>query len=125
MATILIVDDEPGFRQILNIIIKRAGHTPLLATDADEAEAIVRAHQPDLLILDDNMPEREGSALCRDLKLDPTTAHIPIIMYTANNRFDNPNFAQQIGADAVVKKPSMPADLLAAVQRCLEARAGV
>ncbi len=125
MATILIVDDEPGFRQILNIIIQRAGYTPLLAADADEAEALVHTRQPDLLILDDNMPNRSGADLCRDLKRSPTTAHIPVVMYTANTRFDNAAYVQQVGADAVVKKPSMPGDLITVVRDCLEAHAGV
>ncbi len=125
MATILIVDDEPGFRQILNIIIKHAGHVPLLAQSADEAEAIVYERRPDLLILDDNMPDRSGSDLCRTLKADSMTANIPIVMYTANNRFDSEAYQRQVGADAVVKKPSMPGDIIAAVQNCLEARASV
>ena len=125
MAKILIVDDEPGFLRILNIIIQRAGHTPLLASNADEAEALVYERQPDLLILDDNMPNRSGADLCRDLKATPNTAHIPVVMYTANTRFENPSFMEQVGPDAVVKKPSMPADLLTVVQSCLEAHAGV
>lgn len=125
MATILIVDDEPGFRKILNIIIQRAGYTPLLAADADEAEALVYTRQPDLLILDDNMPNRSGADLCRALKANPATSHIKVLIYTANHRFDDPAFVAEVGADAVVRKPAMPGDLVAVVRECLAARAHV
>ncbi|MEO0561720.1 MAG: response regulator [Chloroflexota bacterium] len=125
MADILVVDDEPGFRQILSIILKRAGHTPRLANNTAEARAQIAQAMPDLIILDDDMPGEKGSDYCRILKANPTTSHIPVVLYSAGAHARDSAFIASIGADDAVKKPSMPKDVTDAVERCLAAGAGV
>jgi CheY-like chemotaxis protein len=125
MAHILIVDDERGFRQIVHIIFKRAGYTTSLAANTAEARQQMQHHTPDAIILDDTMPGQSGGEFCRELKANPLTASIPVIMYSAGARAERDEFIAAIGADAAVKKPSMPQELLDAVKTCLDARAGV
>jgi two-component system cell cycle response regulator len=125
MATILVVDDEPGFRQILQIILKGAGYKTRLAAGVVEARQIMNQMQPDAIILDDNMPEITGGEFCTELKGSPLTAHIPVIMYSAGFQAQQPEYVKAIGADMVVKKPSMPTDVTHAVETVLSSRAAV
>jgi CheY-like chemotaxis protein len=122
---ILVVDDEPGFRQILSIVLRKGGYRPVLAEDVRAARAVLDKQHPHAIILDDNMPHVSGGDYCYELKQSPLTAHIPIVMYSAGTRLDKADYVQHIGANAVVKKPSMPNDLLDALRRVMEQQASV
>lgn len=117
--TVLVVDDERGFLQISRIILQHAGYHPILAESAEEGIISVQKQAPHLIILDDEMDGMSGSEMCHKLKRDQRTKHIPVIMYSANDRLQDDTFVQQIGANAVVRKPAMPAELLTAVEDCL------
>lgn len=117
--TILVVDDEKGFLQILNIILQRAGYHPLLADNPFEGRKLAQQMRPDAIILDDNMPELTGGEICYALKQDPSTRSIPVIMYSAGSRISSDEYVQHIGAEIVLRKPAMPADILSAVEQCL------
>lgn len=121
--TILIVDDEPGFIRILQIVFQRAGYQTRSAPDGIAALQSVERQAPDLIVLDDNMPNLSGADVCRQLKADPTTRHIPIMMYSAGVRVHDAAFLAHIGADAALKKPTMPDEILNTVQSLLSARA--
>jgi CheY-like chemotaxis protein len=120
MVTVLVVDDEPGFRHILAIILQRAGYEILQASDAFEARQIIEAHLPDLIILDDMMPGMSGSDLCIQLKRDVHYSHIPVVMHTANSKYNDPTFVESINADGVLLKPCTPRDILAGVGRFVQ-----
>jgi diguanylate cyclase (GGDEF)-like protein/PAS domain S-box-containing protein len=81
--TILIVDDEPQNRKLLETLLHPEGYITLTATNGDEALAAVRLHLPDLILLDVMMPGMDGYQVARILKTDTATLHIPIIMVTA------------------------------------------
>lgn len=119
MATILIVDDEEGFRHILQLVLQRAGYQVILAGDAFEAQGFIGQQHPDLIILDDMMPGMSGSDLCLQMKSDPALQHIPIIMHSANPKLHNKAFVESIGANAVLLKPTNPRDVTAAVANIL------
>jgi len=121
MATILIVDDEEGFRHILQVVLQRAGHQIVAAGDAFEAQAVIQ-QQPDLIILDDMMPGMSGSDLCLQIKSDPVLRHIPILMHSANPKLHNKAFVESIGADGVLLKPTTPRDVTTAVASILQAK---
>ncbi|MCS7072527.1 MAG: response regulator, partial [Anaerolinea sp.] len=97
MAIILIVDDEEGFRHILQVVLQRAGHQIVSAADAAEAQAIIRDTRIDLIILDDMMPGMSGSDLCLQIKSDPLLRHIPVLMHSANPKLHNRAFVESIG----------------------------
>lgn len=119
MATILIVDDEEGFRHILQLVLQRAGYQVMLAGDAFEAQAIIQQRSPDLIILDDMMPGMSGSDLCLQMKSDPLLQRIPIIMHSANPKLHNRAYVESIGANGVLLKPTNPRDVTAAVAAML------
>jgi DNA-binding response OmpR family regulator len=121
MVTVFVVDDEPGFRHILSVVLQRAGYHVVQANDAHETLHLMESQTPNLIILDDMMPGMSGSDLCLKLKADARYSHIPIVMHTANARFNNPMTVKNIGADGVMLKPCTPADILAEITRFLQA----
>jgi CheY-like chemotaxis protein len=123
--TILVVDDETGFLQITQIILQRAGYEPLLASNADEAQQVINQHAPDVIIMDDDMPGMSGGELCYRLKQNPTTSFMRIVMFSANERIQNPDYLARIGADDAIRKPCMPTDILKAVESAWAVQASV
>ncbi len=121
MRTILIVDDEQGFLQILQVVLQRAGYKTITALSARDALRQMETNDVDLLILDDMMPQMSGSELCSQLKGDPKTAHLPVIMHSAGLKIHDKAHIQRIGADAVLPKPSQPRDIIEMVGRFLGA----
>jgi two-component system phosphate regulon response regulator PhoB len=120
---VLVVDDESGFRQIMQVILQRAGYCVLQAADAREALAVLSQELPVCVILDDMMPGMSGSELCRLMKSDARLALVPVLMHTANLKWDDPNYVKEIGADGVLIKPCSPREIVDAVSRFVGARA--
>lgn len=119
MATVLIVDDEVECQFLLQVIFQRAGHTTRLAGDATATLAAINQSLPDVVVLDDMLPDFSGSEVCRRLKGDPTTRHIPVLMYSAGCNIRNQSHLAAIGADAALGKPSTPRELVQTVDRLL------
>ncbi|MDF1566149.1 MAG: response regulator [Deltaproteobacteria bacterium] len=117
--TILIADDSPTELRIFQKVLSTLGHRILTAVDGEEAERMVRLEPPDLLILDVIMPGKNGFALCRDLKRDPTYASIPIIIVTSKDQQADQIWGKRQGADEYLVKPFSPEDLAAAAARLL------
>ncbi|MGH2935564.1 MAG: HD domain-containing phosphohydrolase [Gaiellaceae bacterium] len=107
----LLVDDEPALRELLRATFESADVVVDEAGSAAEAERLIAAAPPDLIVLDVLMPVVDGAELCRRLKAAPPTGDIPIILLTGADLDD------AAGADAVVRKPFSPLDLLAVVER--------
>ncbi len=116
MQTILILDDEPVFLEILQLILQRTGYHLLFATDGAQALELVRTHRPDLALVDDMLPGISGGEVCQTIKNDPDLSHIPVIIYSAGPRVRDRNFVQQIRADGVLFKPFRPEEVLRTVQ---------
>lgn len=112
MATVLVIDDEAGFLQIIQMILKRAGFNTLVADDGETGIEMVYAHRPDVIVLDDMMPGITGGEVCIQLKADPEVASIPVVMHSAGAKVRNPTYIQQIGADDVLFKPSLPNEIV-------------
>jgi CheY-like chemotaxis protein len=119
MYTVLIVDDEEGFLQIIQVILKRAGYRTLVANNGSDGLEMVYQHHPDIIILDDMMPGLTGGDVCLRIKNDPAVSHIPVVMHSAGAKVRNPQYIQQIGADGVLFKPSLPNEILETVGRWL------
>ena len=123
--TILVVDDEQGFLQICRIILQKAGYVPITANSATEALTWLAQSTPDAVILDDDMPGMSGSELARRLSQSSKYNHLPIIMFSANERVQSADWLAHIGADAAVKKPCMPTEILNALAHSLQRTARV
>jgi two-component system phosphate regulon response regulator PhoB len=118
--TVLIVDDEPDFALILEMMLKRAGYRTLTAANGGEALTMVQLHQPDVILLDDMLPIINGSEVCRRLKQNPETAAIPVIlMSAAEHRLRDHQFIEAIGANCVLVKPFKLDDLMQAATMLL------
>lgn len=122
MYTVLIVDDESGFQNLLELVLQRAGYQTLVAGDGLEGLEMIRKYRPHLVILDDDMPRLRGSELCRRLKADPLMRHIPTIMHSASLKMQKPSFRDSIRADAYLPKPSLPREIVDQVRGLLAAR---
>lgn len=112
MGTVLIIDDEEGFLQIIQIVLKRAGFKTIVATNGHDGLEMVYNFQPDIVILDDMMPGITGGDVCMKLKADPQVRHIPVVMHSAGAKVRNPHYISEIGADDVLFKPSLPNEII-------------
>jgi CheY-like chemotaxis protein len=104
MGTVLVVDDDPTFRQIVCHAIRGEGHTAVAATSSREALDIVERAKPDLFLIDLMMPGINGLQLLLVFKADPATAATPVIAWTATITDDVTKQALAFGADVVLYK---------------------
>lgn len=114
---ILVVDDEPNIRRLIEHHLLRSGHLVETATNGIDALERVRSRRPDLLVLDVNMPGPDGFEVLAELKEDPTTVEIPVIMLTALSSDDHIRHGWGIGADVYLTKPFNPHELVLLVDR--------
>lgn len=118
-AKILVVDDEPDAVELVAFNLRQAGHTVTTAADGAEALQKARTQLPDLIVLDVMLPELDGFEVCKLLRRDPATAHIPIIMLTAKAAEVDRVLGLELGADDYVVKPFSPRELLLRVRKVL------
>ena len=114
---ILVVDDEAPIRELLSFNLKKSGYEVEMA--ADGRTALPKAPEADLVLLDIMLPEVDGLEVCRQLKADPQTSGIPIIMLTAKAEEIDRVLGLELGADDYVVKPFSMRELLARVKAVL------
>lgn len=118
--TILIVEDEPDLLQSLDYSIRQAGHATLLAPTGRAAlELATQEIPPDLVLLDLMLPDIPGVQICRQLRANPSTRHLPIIMLTAKAEEQDRVAGFEAGADDYVVKPFSLRELLLRVNAVL------
>ena len=105
MAKILIVDDSADIRLLLGRSLKAAGYEVMQATDGSELMAAVQSYEPDLVLLDVSMPKVDGFTALSQLKSDPRTRSVPVIMITAKGHPDDLDTARSLGALDYINKP--------------------
>lgn len=123
-TTILVVDDDAMMRTMFSALLIRWGYTVVEAGDGVEALAAVEQHSVECIVLDVMMPGMDGFEVCRRLRRDPATAHIPVVLATALTAKDKRQQGLEAGADDVVSKPIDAAELRLAVQRVMQAGEG-
>ena len=116
---ILVVEDEPSIAELLSINLTHAGYTVSRALQADEALLVLRNTTPDLIILDWMMPGKSGVQFARELRSNPLTQAIPILMLTAKGEEADKVLGLDAGADDYVTKPFSPKELVARVKALL------
>ena len=116
---ILVVDDEPEAVELLEFNLKQAGYAVTTAGDGGEALKKARTQTPDLIVLDVMLPEMDGFEICKSLRLDSTTAKIPIIMLTAKAAEIDRVLGLELGADDYLTKPFSPRELLLRIKKIL------
>ena len=123
MAFVLIVDDERDLVTLLDFNLRQAGYETASAGSGSEALAQVRRRVPDLVLLDLMLPDLPGTEVCRQLKGDPRTAHVPVVMLTAKGDELDRVVGFELGADDYVVKPFSIRELVLRVRAVLR-RAG-
>jgi putative two-component system response regulator len=115
-SRILAVDDDSLNLQVTHDLLQAKGYEVRMASNADEARGVVDAWQPDLILLDVIMPGKTGIEFCRELKSDPRTRLVPVVLVTGQT--DRPSRLKGIeaGADDFLNKPADPGELLARVR---------
>jgi two-component system phosphate regulon response regulator PhoB len=122
-ATILVVEDEPHVQELLAVNLEHAGHRVVRASSAEEAEALLRAELPDVLILDWMLPGESGLSLARRLRSQQRTQGLPILMLTARAMEADKVSGLEAGADDYLTKPFSPKELQARIKAVLRRRA--
>jgi putative two-component system response regulator len=113
---ILLVDDDPALRTLLRTTFEVADVELVEAESAEAARRAIAVQHPSVIVLDVNMPGVTGTELCRALKDDPATSEIPVVLLTGSEG-GTEEVAKQAGADAFVRKPFSPLELLAVAER--------
>ena len=105
MTSVLLVDDERDLLSLLDFNLRAAGFETLLATTGEQAISQLRRRVPDLVLLDLMLPDIPGTEVCRQIKADPRTKHVPVVMLTAKGEEVDRVVGFEIGADDYVTKP--------------------
>ncbi|MCW5806321.1 MAG: response regulator [Deltaproteobacteria bacterium] len=108
---ILLADDSPLIHRHTVPILEDDGYEVRSAYDGREALELARAHQPDLVITDVEMPELDGYAVCKTLKDDPATAHVPVLICSSLGEATDLERGFDAGADDYLVKPVIPEEL--------------
>ncbi len=117
--TVLVVDDEKDILELISYNLSRNGYQVVTAKSGEEAMLRVRSTVPDLVVLDLMLPGIDGLDVCRSLKGNPETSHIPVIMISARGEEVDIVTGLELGADDYVTKPFSPRILLARVKAAL------
>jgi len=116
MQTILVVDDDPAQVKIIEMSLQAANYHPVTATNGEDGLKQLRAHQPDLVVLDVMMPGMDGWETCYRIRQIST---VPIIFLTGRQTIDDRVSGLKLGADDYLVKPFLPDELLARVESVL------
>ena len=117
---VLIAEDEGSIAESLRFLLVREGHTVSLARDGAEAVAMVRRARPDALVLDLMLPKRSGFDVLKDLRAEPDTRTLPVLMLTAKGQANDRKAAEDLGVDAFLTKPFANDEVIATVTRLLD-----
>ncbi|MCP4574476.1 MAG: response regulator [bacterium] len=121
IARILVADDEPHIRRILQFLLEKEGFEVLLVADGDEAWKAVTSFNPDLVLLDVMMPRMDGYAVLQIIRAGFETSRLPVIMLTAKGEDEDKVRGLRDGANDYVVKPFNHEELLLRVTNLLEA----
>ena len=119
MMRILAADDSASMREMVRMSLCSAGFDVTSAADGDEALRLAAQTAFDLVLLDVNMPVRDGFEVIRALRAEPDYRHTPILMLTTENSADRKREGKSAGATGWIVKPFDPAQLIATVHRVL------
>lgn len=127
LPCVLVVDDSPTIRKLVEITLRRAGYEVVFAENGITTLAALTRHQPSLMILDIMLPAINGYQICQVIKRHPRCRGIPVIMLSGKDGAFAKVRGRMVGASEYLTKPFTPADLLATVGRHLPrpAAAGV
>jgi len=119
MGKVLVVEDNPANMTLATFLLKSAGHTVLTATDAESGLTLARNEQPDLILMDIQLPGMDGLQATALLKADEATRAIPVIALTALAMKGDEERIRAAGCDGYIAKPLAYREFLAAISNLL------
>ena len=122
--TILLVEDSDDVREMSAQFLQSEGFNVVVASNGQEAVDLAERLQPDLILMDLNLPVMNGRAAAKRIKTDPATDRIPIILLTAYGR-EGSNAVIEAGCDGFLTKPADPKEIVTEIERVLKRRGRV
>lgn len=119
MAKILVAEDERDIRDLIAFTLQFAGHEVVTASNGEEGLQAALRETPDLIISDVRMPKMTGYEMCRLIKAEPRTAHIPVVFLSAKGQDQEVQSGLAAGAIEYLLKPFAPDQLMAKVAELL------
>jgi twitching motility two-component system response regulator PilH len=122
MSKVLVIEDSVTQREMISNLLRGSGLTVIEASDGVEALDKIKDNLPDLpdlVVLDIVMPRMNGYEVCRRLKADPKTQHVPVVMCSSKGEEFDRYWGMKQGADAYVAKPFQPTELVGTVKQML------
>ncbi|MCC7062552.1 MAG: response regulator transcription factor [Planctomycetes bacterium] len=113
---VMVIEDEPDILEVIQYNLEREGHKVIACRNGEQGLSRIRTDNPDLVILDLMLPGMDGVEVCRQVKSDPVTKAIPIIMVTAKSEESDIVLGLGIGADDYICKPFSTRELIARVK---------
>ena len=110
--TVLVIDDDPVILELLRVNFEIEGFDVICAADGEEGFRRAQADHPDIVISDIMMPRRDGLQLLNDLKADPSTEDLPVILLSAKAQKADVQKGLDLGADDYITKPFDPLELI-------------
>ncbi len=120
MKTVLVVDDEKHIVRLIQVNLERQGYRIVTAFDGKEALEKIAEEKPDLMVTDVMMPLMDGFQLLHEVRHNPETAELPVIMLTAKAQDADVFRGWHGGVDAYLTKPFNPMELITFVRRILD-----
>ncbi|MEL6126883.1 MAG: response regulator [Pseudomonadota bacterium] len=117
MTRVLAVDDTRALRNMLTDCLERAGHEVLVASDGQEALEQLRAHAPDIVITDLNMPRMNGLEFIAAARAEPAGREVPMLLLTTETAQDLKDKAREVKATGWLAKPFDPDQILSLVEQ--------
>ena len=117
---VLVVDDERHIVRLIQVNLEREGYQVLTAFDGKDGLQKAKTEKPDLIVLDVMMPYMDGFEVLKNMKADPVTAEIPVIMLTAKAQDADVFRGWSSGVDCYLTKPFNPMELLTFVRRIFQ-----
>lgn len=114
---ILVADDDPHIREVIDYALRKAGMEVLLAATGTQALKVARAQKPDLIVLDIGMPEMDGLEVCKELRKQ---SDVPILFLSSRDEEVDRIIGLEIGGDDYVAKPFSPRELVARINSILK-----
>jgi CheY-like chemotaxis protein len=124
LGRVLVVDDDEVIRQLIAVNLTLEGFDVATAVDGQDCLDKVTAIGPDVITLDVMMPRLDGWVTAMELRKNPETSHVKVVLITARAQDDDRNRGEQIGVDAYLTKPFDPAEMIRIVRELAGAAAG-
>jgi len=113
---VLLIEDEPNITEAIRFILSRDGFAVDTHSDGSTALQAIRRRGPDMVILDVMLPNRSGFDILRELRADPETESLPVLMLTARGQKKDREMAERYGASRYMTKPFSNSDVLSSVR---------